>query len=418
MKNVKFDKYASVKNKFFWTALYFVCFMIGQNVPIPHLYGTFSASGTNANLLNVANIATAGNFFSPSVFSLGLGPWMGAAIIWRFLLIDKILQKKKISEKVSNYARAVFMIVLAVSQALSLMSNYQIKPLDVGPFSGQMNAQIMIVIVMVAGAKLIVWLANRNEERGFGGMTMFILYQIIISNMRNFSSLSGVKLDATNRMIFTYIGVTCLIVFIVSMIIGNAELRLHVNKIGIDSGYTGMSYLPIKLNPAGASPIMYGLMLLAIPQYIMHAIALIVPSLSDSANKFFAQWNLSSRIGLTIYLVLLFGLTIFFGLFTIRPREIAKAMKNSGDYLDSVQPGAPTRRYLSRRVVVLSVISAVFLVVFTGFPLYFMEIDPNLAFLFMLPGSLMMFVSMMMVLREEIADLLIGTKYSAIFAKK
>jgi preprotein translocase subunit SecY len=280
-----------------------------------------------------------------------------------------------------------------------------------------MNAQILILLVMVTGSLVVVWLANRNEEKGLGGITMFILYQIVITALRNFSTFTNVNFDEQHKMMIAVIAATCVIVLILTIVAGNAELRLHVNKIGIDSGYTGKSYLPIKLNPAGASPIMYGLTVLTMPQFIIHALSLLFPNISTGVDRFLSYWTLSSFVGFLIYLVLLFVLTIFFGLFTVSPKETSEQMKNSGDYFDFVPPGAPTKKYLRKRVVILSMISGVFLVIFTGLPLYFVEIDWNLSFLFMLPGTVMMFVSLLLVIREEIADIRIGTKYSSIFFK-
>ena len=390
--------------------------MIGRNIPIPHLYGNFSAaSNMNTPLLNAANIATGGDFFAPSLFSLGLGPWMGAAILWRFLMIDRFARKRKWSQKATNYARAALMVVLAGFQGISLMSNYEIRPLTISPFTDPIYAQIMILAVMVTGSLVVVWLANRNQEKGFGGMTMFILYQIIISSMRNFTNLSGYILAPQYRRTVILIAVTCVIIVIVTVLAANVELRLHVNKIAIDSGYIHKSYLPIKVNPGGAAPVMYALTLIMIPQYIVHALSLLFPAGTTGITHFFSHLLLSDPIGFNIYLVLLFVLTIFFGLFTVNPKDISDQMKDSGDYFDGIAPGGPTKRHIRIRVVVLSIISGVILVVLTGFPLYFLEVDQTLSYLYIFPATVMMYVSLLMVIKEEISDLIISTKYTPLF---
>jgi preprotein translocase subunit SecY len=413
---VRDARFATLRTKLLWTALFFVCFMIGRYIPVPFVHGTLTGNGeSSTQLLNAANIATGGNFFHPSFFSLGLGPWMGAAILWRFLFIGRIARARRIPENSEKRARNVLMVILALIQAISLMSTYQIGELNVGPFSGQVNAEIVVVVILTVGAILVAWLANLNDELGLGGITMFILYQLIISAMRNLESLHIATSNPEYVRVLWFVIVACVCVVLIGIFAGNAELRLHVNKVSIDSGFTGVSYLPIKLNPAGASPLMYALALLAIPQYVVHAAAAVIPAAEAGANRFLSIWSLSNPIGFTAYLALLFGLTIFFGLFTVGPRAAAKRMEDAGQYFDHVAPGRATRQYLRRRVILLSVLSGAFLVIFTGLPLYFIGTFPNLQFVLTAPQTLMILLGLLWMLQEEIADTVIGTKYSFSF---
>lgn len=416
MAQTRDSKFATLKTKLLWTALFFACFMIGRNIPIPLLRE--AATGTshaNADLLHAANIASGGNFFNPSVFSLGLGPWMSAAILWRFLFIGKIARDRKIPEETVKRARNLVMVILAVVQAISLMSGYEVRGLSWGPFSDRLNAQVVVVLLLTAGAALVAWLANQNEDKGLGGITMFILYQIIITAMQNRGVLSAATADAQSVRVLWLVILACLCVAILGVLVGNAEVRLHVNKVSIDSGYTGVSYLPVKLNPAGASPIMYALTLIAIPQYVAHAVSALVPGTSSGVDRFLSAWGLSTPLGFTAYLLLLFGMTIFFGLFTVSPKDIAKRMKNGGEYFDGVPPGQATRQLLRRRVVGLSASSGVVLVLFTGLPLYFIGQLPNLQYVLMAPGTVMILLGLLWMLREEIADTMLGRKYDFTF---
>lgn len=417
MAQVRDGKFAPLRIKLLWTALFLVCFIVGRNVPIPFLHDEPRGIEANPDLLNAANIASGGNLFSPSLFSLGLGPWMGAAILWRFLFIGKIARDRKIPEATVKRARNGVMVVLAVLQAIALMSRYEIGSATWGPFSDRLNAQIVIVVVLAAGAVLVAWLAHRNEELGLGGITMFILYQIILGAAGNIEDLSVTTGAPHYARVLAVAGVACACILIAGLLAGNRELRLHVNKVSIDSGYTGMSYLPIKLNPAGASPIMYALVLLALPQYVARTLSELVPSTSASVESFLSWWGLNHAAGLVVYLLLLFGLTIFFGLFTVGPKDIAERMQKGGEYFDHVPPGLATRQYVRRRVLQLSALSGVFLVVFTGLPLAFMGSYPNLQYLLLAPGTLMIVVGLLWLLQEEIADTRIGTKYDFAFKR-
>lgn len=409
-------KYAPLRIKLLWAAVFFVCFMLGRNVPVPFLHDVVRGSSeAHRDLLDASKAATGGDFFSPSLFSLGLGPWMTAAILWRFLFIGRIARDRRIPETTVDRARNILMVALAVFEAISLMGRYEAGSLRWGPFSDRVNAQIVIVVFLTVGAVLATWLAKQNEDKGLGGMTIFILYQIIITAVGNRHVLSVATSDPDHRRVLWLVIGACVCVALLGVLGGNAELRLHVNKVAIDSGFTGVSYLPIKLNPAGASPIMYALALFALPQYIVHAVSVVIPATSAGADRFLAHWWLSSPLGFRCYLVLLFCMTIFFGLFTVGPKDIAKRMKDGGEYFDHVPPGEASRRYVRRRVVALSAVTGVLLVLLTGGPLYFIGSYPKLQYLLMAPGTVMIVLGLLWTLQEEVADTIIGTKYAFTF---
>jgi preprotein translocase subunit SecY len=214
------------------------------------------------------------------------------------------------------------------------------------------------------------------------------------------------------------VAVAAVVVLAASIAFGNRELRLHVQKSSIDSGYSGLSYVPIKWNPAGAAPIMYGLTLVSIPAMIVQALTVMFPGFASPAAGFLRVWSLTDVVGWLAYLVLVFALTIFFGLFTVSPKDAAQQMARRGEYIDSIAPGVPTRRHLRSMVLRLSVFAGLFLVVFTAIPMFIVTLDSNATFIGMFPGTLMILVSLIWALKEEISDLIIGVRYSAIFAER
>jgi preprotein translocase subunit SecY len=416
LTNIRDGKIAPLRRKLAWTVFFLACFLAGRFLPIPFVQTIPAGSGdygaqSSPDLLNAANIATGGNFFNPSLFSLGLGPWMGAAILWRFLFIGRFARQRNIPESTVSRARNGVMVALAVFQAISMMSQFRIQLPTWAPFIREIAAQVVVVLYLTCGAVLVAWLAQRNENRGLGGMTMFILYQIVITGVQNRAVFSVVVANPAYSHIAWLVFVACACVVVAGVLVGNREVRLHVNKVSIDSGYIGMSYLPIKFNPAGASPIMYALTLLVLPQYVARAVGVVFPSTGAGVERFVSIWGLTSPLGLSVYLVLLLVLSVFFGLFTVNPKDIAERMHKAGEYLDSIPPGSTTRQYLHKRVAMLSAISGIFLIVFTGIPMLFIGSYPELQYLLTTPGILVMLVALLWLLQEEIADTIIGTKY-------
>ena len=413
MAQTRDGRFASLQTKLLWTALFFVLFLAGRNIPIPLLQG--EASGSGIPLLAAANVATGGNFFSPSLFSLGLGPWMAAAILWRFLFIGKIVRGRKIPKSTEDRARNTLVVSLAVVQAIGLTSAYEVRDLGWAPAWGPFAAEAIVVLVLTVGALGVAWLAHLNEDRGLGGITMFILYQLAFTLVGSSPALPAAVAEAREAGILWWVVAACAGVAVFGILASGAERRLHVNKVSIDSGYIGVSYLPLKLNPAGASPIMYSLALLVVPQSVARALAVVAPGTAEGADRFLSIWSLGSPVGFVAYLLLLFGLTIFFGLFTVDPRATAKRMQDRGEYFDGIAPGPPTRRHLRAQVMGLSAASGVILVVLTGLPLVFLGAHPDLQFLLMAPGTLMIALGLLWLLREEVADTLLGTRYSFAF---
>ncbi|MCL2850223.1 MAG: hypothetical protein FWE61_09305, partial [Micrococcales bacterium] len=142
------------------------------------------------------------------------------------------------------------------------------------------------------------------------------------------------------------------------------------------------------------------------------------PGASTGANRFVSHWGLSAPLGFTVYLVLLFGMTIFFGLFTVSPKDLAKRMKDGGEYFDNVAPGRATTWVLRRHVVGLSAMAGIVLVLFTGLPLAFIAQFPHLQYVLMAPGTVMILLGLLWTLREEIADTVLGTKYDFTFTSQ
>jgi preprotein translocase subunit SecY len=102
-------------------------------------------------------------------------------------------------------------------------------------------------------------------------------------------------------------------------------------------------------------------------------------------------------------------------LFTVGPKDVAERMQKGGEYFDHVPPGRATRQYVRQRVVVLSALSGVFLVIFTGLPLYFIGSYPSLQYLLTAPQNLMILLGLLWLLYEEVADTTLGTRYVLTF---
>ena len=95
---------------------------------------------------------------------------------------------------------------------------------------------------------------------------------------------------------------------------------------------------------------------------------------------------LTKPLGVVTYLILLFVLTVFFSYIFVNPGDITEQFLKSGDSLLNIHAGKDTKRYLRRKVVEISLVSAVVMCLCLGVPL-FLLIQGVLP---MLPSSMMM----------------------------
>ena len=68
---------------------------------------------------------------------------------------------------------------------------------------------------------------------------------------------------------------------------------------------------------------------------------------------------LTKPLGVVTYLILLFVLTVFFSYIFVNPGDITEQFLKSGDSLLNIHAGKDTKRYLRRKVVEISLVSAV-----------------------------------------------------------
>jgi preprotein translocase subunit SecY len=110
--------------------------------------------------------------------------------------------------------------------------------------------------------------------------------------------------------------------------------------------YGGTStYIPLKVNQAGVIPVIFASSLLYIPQLAASLLS------NQSHPSGWAQWIDSHLVrgNDPIYMVLFFGLTLFFTYFyvaiTFNPVEVADNMKKYGGFIPGIRPGRPTAEY-------------------------------------------------------------------------
>ncbi|MGO0153961.1 accessory Sec system protein translocase subunit SecY2 [Leuconostoc mesenteroides] len=419
MNGKNIDNIHLLQKKISWTGLIIFIFLIGRNILIPgvnvkQLVNFFN----NQYLLQTVSGATGGDLSRMSLFALGLGPWMSSLILWRVLTLIRGFDFKKIPSERAFLHKIILAIVIGFIQSIAIGNNVEIsKKISVFGHT-EFGSILTISLIMVIGAVFLIWLSTMNEILGIGGPTILILASMIINWPENMSIYfienfrSGINNTAVIKTLVIAIGILFLVLLTVSF--QRAQRKIPIRKIMINNDFYHKSYLPIQINPAGGMPLMYSMTLLVLPQYILQALNYWMPN-NDIVMYLIMNTTVTHPIGVTLYIIILFVLSIGFAFININPDQISEDLQQSGDYIDNVKPGEETRSYLTKIVFRLSSVGAIYMIAVAGCPLYFGGIDQQYTQYALTAGSVVILVSLIVNINDQITALLTKNNYSSLF---
>lgn len=363
--------------KLIYTFLILLVYIVGKSLP---LYGIDISVYMNRQIeaedLLIQTIS--GDLYQCSLFALGISPYMISSIVVQIASACMSEDaRKRISPKKKNQVTIAATFFIAIVQAILHVYDLQF---DVTLDMLQLT-YVIAVIEMVTGVVAIIWLTSRNKQYGIGGQTALILVNII----------DGIKATLVGREIEEII-IPLGVAFagmIIMLFMENTEKRIPLQRISIHNIYADKNYLAIKMNPIGVMPAMFSTAFFMLPQLIIAVLLWIFP---NNANLIWWQerMSLSEPLGMIIYIVILYCLTIGFSVVFINPKDITEQYLKSGDSFEDIHAGRDTRRYLAGTIGRISVLSATVMSICLGVPLYLQyrgNIDSSLV---MLPSSIMM----------------------------
>ncbi|HLT03131.1 MAG TPA: preprotein translocase subunit SecY, partial [Geminicoccaceae bacterium] len=237
------------------------------------------SGGENAGIYQLINLFSGGALLQLSVFAIGIMPYITASIIIQLLtvVIPRFEELRKEGQagqtKMTQYTRYLS-IALAILQATGLVALaargqlLQGCPQDILADTS-IFGMIIIVLVMTAGAALVMWFGEQITERGVGNGMSLLIFAGIASRI---PTEGKAILDSRGGVVF---GIVCLAAFaiIVAVIfVEQGQRRIPVQYAKRVVGrkmYGGSStYLPLKVNQAGVIPVIFASSLLYLPNLI------------------------------------------------------------------------------------------------------------------------------------------------------
>jgi preprotein translocase subunit SecY len=383
-----------LRRKILFTLGIVVLYRVGATVPSPGVnYPNVQkciaqvSGGEAAQIYSLINLFSGGALLQLTVFAVGVMPYITASIIVQLLtvVIPRFEELRKEGQsgqvKMTQYTRylAIALAILQATSIVALAANgglLQGCSLDIIANQGIFTL-VVIVLVMTAGAALVMWMGELITERGIGnGMSLLIFAGIAARIPGEGKSI----LDSRGGVTFALVCVAALIIVIGVVFVEQGQRRIPVQYAKRMVGrrmYGGTStYLPLKVNQAGVIPVIFASSLI----YIPHLITQLIRSGTGSGNSWWDKFvaNYLSNPASPVYIGIYFGLIIFFTYFyvsiTFNPDERADEMKKFGGFIPGIRPGKPTADYLRYVLGRITLPGSIYLGVIAVLPNLFLKI--------------------------------------------
>lgn len=377
-------------NKMCFTAIIILVYIMGTNLTLPGIDGyQLLDSYIHTPGTTIALEMTGLQLDKISFFSLGLGPWMSALIIWRVLFLTKVFHIQNMTIKNSYTLKFLLSLFMGGVQSLSVLAQIEtIKNIYYVP-------DWMTVTFLVTGLAVLIWLGNMNTQYGIGGSTIII----IISMMRHWPQriLNELTSKASTLEEISSWFIPVMILFCATYLIFRfyqGERRIPLVRIMMDENYISDTYLPIPTNPSGGMPFMFAFSTMLLPQYFVVALQLWQPH-NQVIDWFHDNMQLDKIFGVSVFITVLIALTYGFSYVNVDYKEISDSMKKSGDYFYDVYPGKNTENFIFDKVTIMATIASLFNFLIVGIPMYISIIFPEISrWVYFIPTSLIMMILM------------------------
>jgi len=381
-----------IRSKIIFTFFILILYRIGTVIPVPFVEANSFAGSFSGTILDYMNTLSGGSLGTATLFALGVSPYINASIIIQLLgvVFPKLGELAKDDKEKMNFITRIVTVVLAIVTAIGyyflLKNNGALTNAATKADNPKMFwfYGVVIVACYVAGASIIMWLAERINERGIGNGISIILFANIVSSfpslMYNLVSLVISTYKYTEKawlygILSTVFALALLVAFLALVIfviwVTGSERRIPVQYAKRVVGrkmYGGQSSnIPLKVNMTGVMPIIFASSIVSLVPTIL--------ALCGVTNSTEGFWGVVSRLLASsgvIYPVSLFILIIAFAYFytqiTFDPMEIANNLKKQGGAIPGVRQGRPTADYIRKSLNKVTLVGALFLGIIAVLP--------------------------------------------------
>ena len=380
-----------IRSKLLFTMLILLLYRIGTVIPVPFVDAHDFAGSFSGTILDYLNILSGGSLGQATLFALGVSPYINSSIIIQLLAVvfPKLGEISKNDKKKMGYITRVTTVILAVITAIGYYYLLAGSALTPAATKGQNSLYwfygIVIVVCYVAGASLVMWLADRINEHGIGnGVSMILFANIVVAlpqqAINMFYLIRDTFMYENNRVLYIILAILfalLLAAIILAMtmfviFITGSERRIPVQYAKRVVGrkmYGGQSSnLPIKLNMTGVMPVIFASSIVSLAPTI-----LMLCGVSGSGDTFWDKfYRFIGQDGFVypiVFFILIVGFAYFYTQITFDPVDVANNLKKQGGAIPGIRQGRPTSDYIKKILNKITLAGALFLSVVAVLPI-------------------------------------------------
>ncbi len=360
-----------LRHRLYFTLGVLFLFIIGTFIRIP---GTERLTD-DLGFLDLINVMGGGALKNVSIFALGVMPYITASIIMQLLQMDIIPYLSELSKQGHTGRQKLNKITRYVGIGMAFVEGYAFSFAIMGT-EGSIMQYLFIATILTAGTAFVLWLGDQITKKGIGnGISMIIMAGIVATLPTMFMEAFGSLVDFgdTQALVLGILAFALFILVYIAIIVGVIFIQESERRIPIQyankstSSLSKQTFMPIKINSAGVIPVIFASSLVSVPGMI----ATFVGTESEFALFVNQYLTLTTPVGFTLYVVLIFLFAYFYTFVQIKPEELSKNLQNNNGYIPGIRPGKDTTKYVKQVLTRLTVFGSLFLVILAGLPIIF-----------------------------------------------
>jgi len=369
MLYLKKTKTHELSKRLLFTTLILAVYMAGRSLL---LYNVNSAAYQSEELdsQNIVISMVSGDIHQYTLFALGIMPYiMSSMLMWIYMALRGNEYKSRVSPQKTQRLTMAVMIIIAFAYAVSRAERLVFKEstLDIDILKA------IAILEMVIGAIIICKMTEFNKEHGIGGQ-MPLIFVNILDNY-----ISTIQKNTWEDLYRPFL--LGLMMAVAAFVMENVIIRIRVQRVSIHNEYADKSYIAFKFDPIGMMPVMFAIAFFMLPQLILRFF-LFLDKDNTALRYIYGRLNLTDVVGVAVYLGIIFLLNVLFSFIMLSPGEMAGQLQRGGDSIVNIYAGRKTKKYLRKKVLLLSVSSGVVMCLMMGISLFLSlrgEISPQLA---------------------------------------
>ncbi len=346
-----------LNRRLFFTIIMFIIFRIAAFVPTPGVNANVlaaifeQAKGTALGLFNLFSGGAIKNF---SIISLGIMPYISAAIILElFTAVNPELARlKKEGEagrrKISEYTRygtVLISLLQGIGIAIGIQSMHGPGGASVVIWHG-LPFVLFTAMTLTTGSVFLMFLGEQITERGIGNGISLIIFAGIVARLpgalgNTLRLVSSGEMSIVALLLIVVIAVL-IIAFIVFVELSQRRVPVQYPRRMVGRRMYGgqSSYIPLKINVSGVIPPIFASSILLFPATISKLVD--VPVVR-TISAYIMPGSLTYS---AVYIAMIFFFAYFYTAIVFNPKDVADNLKKNNGFVPGIRPGKYTANYL------------------------------------------------------------------------